>query len=575
MPAAPSILGSAARDAGEIAAELRREFDVALQQRYGTQAQPDPVLATLFHAFATQIGRLYREAEQAFPLGVMDDLLAGLGMPPRLAEPAQTVVAFTGIAQRERLPLETELIGTARSGERFDFVPDESIELAPTELRFAAIYEQGRLTSISGARPVRDGSFVLPATAALALGSAPPALFLAFDADPAHLGGLGLLMDTLPLGGPVARALARSPWHLLDEQGRATERGTLRARPARGGVQRLAWLDDTPADPADTQPASVVELAAGPYGAQVFVFPPIPENRRWRCAPPESIAPALPSLLQPDQAKGLTRPLIWLHVPLPPETASVAAALQRIAVNAVTASNMDIVSEQVPFDRMGSVVTLEPEGKRGRYLMGVLSVTGEKGTAYAPNAALDVPLGAGRWRYRDRRLDLRPARDATARWDTYAMVRLLYCDGDGANGIDAGEIKRIGSPLANVTAKVANLVPSRAGAAPPEYAPARLRFAELVRTRERVVTAADAEIAVRAFEPRTRGVTVEPLTAVEGGRSRQGQLVTVTVAAGDFADPEAELPRLETQLAQHLQQRAVLGFDISVRVVGDHVVSDA
>ena len=62
MSATPSILGSAARDAGERVAEQRREFDIALQQRYGTQAQSDPVLATVFHGFAAQVGRLYREA---------------------------------------------------------------------------------------------------------------------------------------------------------------------------------------------------------------------------------------------------------------------------------------------------------------------------------------------------------------------------------------------------------------------------------------------------------------------------------------------------------------------------------
>ena len=55
MATTTSVLGSAARDASDIAAELRREFDVALFQRYGTQAQPDPVLATLFPAFATQM----------------------------------------------------------------------------------------------------------------------------------------------------------------------------------------------------------------------------------------------------------------------------------------------------------------------------------------------------------------------------------------------------------------------------------------------------------------------------------------------------------------------------------------
>ena len=570
MASTPSVLGSAARDAGEIAAELRREFDVALQQRYGTQAQPDPVLATLFHAFATQIGRLYQEAEYAFPLGVLDDLLAGLGMSPRLAQPAQTVVALTGITQRERLALDTEFIGVARSGERFAFVPDDSIELAPTELRFAAVYENGRITTISGARPVRGGAFTMPSTAALALGEgAPPALWIALDADGPHLGGLGLLLDTLPLGGPVARSLELSPWHLLDAQGTVNERGTLRARRGRGGVRRLAWLDETGAAPETDPLARVVDLAAGPYGEQVFIFPPVPEDRRWRTTVPRAILTAIPSLLPPDQAKGLAQPLVWLHVPLSPGTPSVASALQRIALNAVTASNMEVVAEQLPFDRMGSVVTLEPEGRKGRFLMGVLSVTGERGTAYAPDAALEVPVGAGRWRYRDRRLDLRPAQDPAGRLDTYAMVRLLYCDGESANGIDPGGIRQIGSPLANVTAKVSNLVPSRGGNAPPEYPPAKLRFAELVRTRERVVTAADAEIAVRAFEPRITAVSVTPVTSLECGRARQGQLVSASVPAADFADPEAELPRLEAQLERHLRERAVLGFDVTVQVRAD------
>lgn len=569
MAKTSSVLGSAARDADEIAAELRREFDVALQQRYGTQAQPDPVLSTLFQAFATQIGRLYQEAEYAFPLGVLDDLLAGLGMPPRLAQPAQSVVTFSGITQRERLPLETTLIGTARSGERFEFVPDESIELAPTELRFAAVYESGRLTTIAGARALPGNAPILPSTAALALPGAPPTLYLAFDPDGSHLGGLGLMLDSLPLGGPVAAALERSPWHLLDERGIVTELGTLRAVRGRGSLRRLEWLDETtPPDNAEAI-AQLTDLAGGAYGEQVFVFPPVPADRRWRTRAPAAIANSLASLLPPEQLKGLGQPLVWLHVPLAPELQGVAAAIQRIAVNAVTASNIDIVAEQVPFDRMGTIVTLEPEGRKGRFLIGVLGVTGERGTAYAADSELEVALGAGRWRYRERRLDLRPAQNATGRFDTYAMIRLLYCDGAAANGIDPGRINQIASPLSNVTARVANLVPSLGGAAPPEYAPAKVRFAELVRTRERVVTAADAEIAVRAFEPRVRQVSVTPVTTVSGGRSRQGQAITATIHAGDFADAAAERPRIEAQLTRHLQERAVLGFEVTVTVVID------
>jgi hypothetical protein len=64
-------------------------------------------------------------------------------------------------------------------------------------------------------------------------------------------------------------------------------------------------------------------------------------------------------------------------------------------------------------------------------------------------------------------------------------------------------------------------------------------------------------------------VTVTPETSIEGGRSRQGQRVAASVTATDFADPEAELPRLEAQLARHLRERAVLGFDVTVSVTAD------
>jgi hypothetical protein len=416
---------------------------------------------------------------------------------------------------------------------------------------------------------VRGGAFATPSTAALPLGDAPPAIYLAFDPpDGAHLSGLGLMIETLPLGGPLANALAQSPWHILDATGAITERGTLRPRPSAGGTRRLAWLDEGTGANPDAE-RSIAAIDSGPYGNQVFVFPPVPPERATSSSAPAAITSALPALLLPDQMKGLAKPLVWVHVPLPPGLTGVASGLQRLAVNAVTVSNMEIVAEQVPFDRMGSVVTLEPEGKRGRFLMGVLGISGEHGMAYAPDAALDVPLDGGRWRYRDGRLDLRPAVGATGRLDTYAMIRLLYCDGASANGIDPGAIRQIGLPLTNVTAHVANLVPTRAGAAPPEYAPAKLRFAELVRTRERVVTAADAEIAARVFEPRIRAIAVAPISSMVSGYARHGQRVTATIRRSEFADADGEAPRLEAQLTHHLQQRAVLGFDVVVTVVID------
>jgi hypothetical protein len=64
-------------------------------------------------------------------------------------------------------------------------------------------------------------------------------------------------------------------------------------------------------------------------------------------------------------------------------------------------------------------------------------------------------------------------------------------------------------------------------------------------------------------------VSVTPVTSLEGGRARQGQHVAVSVRPADFADPDAELPRLAAQLERHLRERAVLGFDLTVSVSAD------
>ena len=55
-----AVLGSSARSAADLAAEMRREFESAIATRFGTQPQPDPVLGALFQAFAVQLERIYQ-----------------------------------------------------------------------------------------------------------------------------------------------------------------------------------------------------------------------------------------------------------------------------------------------------------------------------------------------------------------------------------------------------------------------------------------------------------------------------------------------------------------------------------
>jgi hypothetical protein len=576
--AASGVLGGAARSAADLASEMRREFEAAVAARFGTQPQPDPVLGALFQAFAVQLERIYQESEYVFPVAVLDDLLNGLALPARLAHPAQTVVSFTNVDQRERLALDTELIGNAPAGEQVRFTIDASIEISSASLAFAGVYENGKLHSVAGARA--GSAPILPNSTSLALRNAPPTLLFAFESDAAHLSGLGLFLDVTSIESPLIEAVARSPWQILSENGAVSELGTLRARRGRGGVTTLVWNDTPREDDHDlaaasgeageaADVASAFELSAGSYGRQCVVFPPVPPERRTRSGPPARFAEALTVLLPEKSQDALDRPLTWVQVPLPAGLTRIADELQRVAMHAVTASNVEIYNERIQFDRMGSSVTLRPEGRTDQYLLGLLSVGGEKGDAYVNDSSIAAPADAGRYRFRSGQLECRPHRQPTGRFDGYAMARFLFCDGERANGIEVGAVRRIASPIANVTAKVANLAVSRGGGAPPPFADARVRFAELLRTRDRVVTIDDVEITARAFEPRIKGVDVTTASELGPQGVRQVDVVDVRVAPADFADPDTELPRLSSLLQTHLQQRVIMGRGVRVTVLSN------
>ncbi|MEZ4422241.1 MAG: hypothetical protein R3E98_02420 [Gemmatimonadota bacterium] len=565
------ILATAGRSAAEVARELRREFEAALYQRTGAQAKPDPVLATLFHALAVQVAHVYDEAEQVFPITVLDDLTTGLGLEPRLAAPAQTVVQFTGVERRERLALDTELRGYNRKGEPMGFLPDETVELQPSELVFAAVYERGHLHTVPGARIANGGPPVPPGSVPVELAQASPGLFLAVAADESHVGGLGVFLDVSPADGPLAEALRRAPWQILSSDGTVVEAGTLRSRPGRAGVRLLDWVDRNGAETGvdDDEAAHLrgaLALPGGFYGGLVQVLPPVPRTRRFRCRIPEALSDAVPRLLPPEHAQALDVPHVWIHVPLPHAVGEVAPALHRAAINCVSASNVEVFNERIVFERTGTVVGLRPEGKVHRHLMGVVGVRGEHGAPYVPDANVDAPLEHGRWRLRGGTLELRPGRSGGGRPDRYAMVRLLYCDAEDANGLAPGDLRQVAGSIENITARVANLTTTRGGAAPPAYADARLRFAEQLRSRGRLVTAPDFEIAARAFEPRITDVEVDSRVERTPEGVRQVERVRVRVPAESFADVEAESLVLRERLEDHLRQRMVLGHGVRVEV---------
>ena len=563
----PGALGGSARTPADIAAALRSTFLAEFQALQGRVPAQDAVLSTLFQALAVQIGRVYQEAEDVFPWQVLDDLMSGLGMPRPAALPAQTVVAFTGVDRRERISGEFALEGNSSQGERISFAPDASIELADTSLLFAAVAEGNRLQSIPGAM-LPGGVPWPPSSTPCASASGAPALLLAFKSDAGHLSGLGVHLKTGALGSAIAVALARSPWILLDSDGVARDAGTLRSRIDRGGINHLDFVDLREQESAnlDDDVHRAVDVGRGPFGEQVWILPSVPPERRWRGAPPLAFRDAVRGMLPDGLANALDEPLAWVYIPLPAGTSGVANALQGIVLNAVTASNLEVFEEPVKFERTGTVASFRPEGAGGRYVMGLLSVIGESGTRYVSESDLAAPSEAGRVRLRDDRIEMRPARRIGSRFDGYAKVRVLLCDGHRANGLEPGAIRTIRGKRSNVTAQVANVTTSRGGAAPPTYSSAKLRFAELLRTRERVVTVADFEVSARAYDPRIEQVTVRSISEVAEGALQAVDLVHAAVPRKHLADPDAERARLEYGLERHLEARTVIGRRVRVTV---------
>lgn len=549
---------------------MRRAFERALLERTGRPPAQDPALAALFHANAVQLARVYTEAEQLFPEAVFDDLVAGLGAPPRPALPAQTVVEVRGVHVAERLTADLPLVGYTPQAERVMFAADVPVVLSPTRLAFAGVVERGRLHAVPGAA-VPDGPGT-PFAATSAPVEAPwdalaPTLVLAFAVGPDHLSELGLFIDTDGGEHPVARALARSAWHLLGDDGLAREASVLRSREESGGVRRLEFgrpvADRTP-DPH--------ALPRGPFGPQCWVLPEVPVPLRAVCRPPRAVARALAALLPPEQAAAYARPLAWLQVQLPAEVEGVAASVRRVAVNCAAASNLEVLAERVAFGAVGDAVSRELKLPGGRHLVRVLGVDNEHGEPYAEaddvGAADELPRG--RYRARGDTLRVRPARGATGRFDRHAVAHLLATAGDRGNAVQAGDLRQFAVPSANATAAVTNLTPARGGAAPPPPAPARVRFAELVRTRERVVTPADVEVTARAFDPRVVGIRVVPRVVVDGaGAAERVDVVRTRVRADEFADPDAEFVRLAAGLEAHLQRRSAATARVRVEIEGD------
>nr|MDQ3828866.1 hypothetical protein [Candidatus Tectomicrobia bacterium] len=164
------------------------------------------------------------------------------------------------------------------------------------------------------------------------------------------------------------------------------------------------------------------------------------------------------------------------------------------------------------------------------------------------------------------RLELEPARTARGLPDRYANVRLLLSNGTLANGVGVGAVTTFLRKAAGPTLAISNLTVAAGSTDGESFEDARRRFAELLLSRERVVTHADLEAVVKAFEPKVHEVRCQPALERTPAGLRRVQQVTAVLDRHTFTAPDEEASLLRRMLEAHLQERAALGLEVRVGI---------
>jgi hypothetical protein len=551
----------------EIHHKLREDFRRELRENYGFKnIETDPILEVLFRSVASQIEDVYDQAAEAIPLAVLDELMMRLGIRERRARPAQTVLRFSVKEGRELIEEGVEVIAEAKSKEKFTFAMDTTVEASAARISLVAVYQNGTLglhqgTELPEAFESARPSFELfPADLGLS-----PAIFLAVDvADERHLSRHGFYFEVAPNARDLLGHLQREIWCLVDEAGEVREEGMMRSRGMNAGVRGLAWFTDS----IHGGPVDFGFIQEGFYGGRVFVFPEIPPGRQFLTTIPKKMKDSLIRMFQVGGEELFDRPRAWIRISLPKESGPVAEDLLRIVPHCVSASNVEILNQTLRFDATGTSIPVGNGSARVRHLVKVISVKGETGTEYVKESEPVAGGQTGRYRYRQGRLEIFPARKGDGAIDSYANVRLLLSNGslDGENSVGAGAVTTFLNRTLPKNLEFKNLNAASGGTNEESFEDARVRFAEILLSRERVLTRRDLDGVVRAFEPKV--LKVETLPALE--RAPDGlhrvQMVKVSLNRESLAFPEIEADVLQRNLQAHLQERALLGLEIRVVV---------
>lgn len=560
----------------EIDKKLRDDFRRLLKEHGITAQETDPILAVLFRSLATQVSEVYQQAAESIPLAILEELMSGLGGQERRARAAQTVVKFALQAGREAFQEKTELIGEAASKEKLTFALDTGIEVSTARVALVAIYQNQTLRLHHGTELPKELEDAKPSFDAVPaeLGTS-PAIFLAIDVDDdAHLSRHGFYFELLPEARDLAGYLKREVWCVLDDDGGIRAEGLLRPRAGNGGVRKLEWLvGDEAAAMATAENTGALNAAAstnllpeGFYGGRVFVLPEIPKERRFTSRIPRKMDAPLRRIFQAAGKDLFERRRVWLRIGLPQEAKSISEDLVHVALHCATASNIELLNQTINFAENGAMVPVTTGGGRVRHLVRTLSVKGERGSEYLLETEPSADEGCGRYRIRQNKIEITPARTARGEADAYANVRLLLCNGTLGNNVGAGAVKTFLNRATPRTMDIRNLTQAAGGDDGESLPHTKQRFAEMLLARERPVTYPDLEAATKSFEPKIQAVRAVPMLERGTGGLHRVQRVTISLDRDDFAEPEIEAEVLQRELEIDLQERSLLGLKVRVGV---------
>jgi hypothetical protein len=560
---------------GEIARKLRHDFAHNLEEKQGERAdQTDPILSLIFQSFAAQVAGVYEQAKEAIPLAVLDELMEGVGMPARRARAAQTVMKFTLQDGMQVFEAGTPLIAEGQLREKLTFTLDTAIVATTARIAFAAVYQDGGLRLHQGTETAKVFADVRPAYDAFPaeLGVS-PALFLAIDVDEkTHLSHHGIYFELNNDAKDLQAHLGREVWCLLDGEGGIRAEGLLRPRPANAGVRRLHWLAretrsfEDAAEYRATKEAAV--LPDGVYGNRVFVLPEIPPEPRLLTTTPARLDAPLRRIFQamekPKLDELLKKERAWLRIGLPGHLKGIAEDLHSVSLHCTTASNVEVENRTVRFATDGLSVPIANGGTLARQMVNAIAVIGERGGNYLHVTEPSPDRLAGRFRFRQSRIEFTPARTERGEPESYVNLRLQLTNGELGNKVARDKITILQHRTTSRTLKIENLNAALGGADGEEFQEAKQRFTDLLLSRERPVTYPDLEAMAKAFSPRILSIRARPALERRADGLHRVQRITIGLDRESFALPDEEAKFLREELQEELQRRTLLGLEVTV-----------